>query len=66
MDRPHGDVTYDGLPLAYRRIADEVAPNAIVVVYPEGTPPTAAVHELIGFPQAAFADEGLSSPRFPA
>lgn len=66
MGRPHGDVTYDGLPLAYRRIADEVAPNAIVVAYPDGTPPTAAVRELIRFSQAAFTDEGLSSPGFPA
>ncbi|MFF5989395.1 LysR family transcriptional regulator [Prauserella flavalba] len=62
MGRPHGDFTYDGLPLAYRRIADDVEPNAIVIAYPEGTIPTATVRELIGFSQREFAREGMPMP----
>jgi DNA-binding transcriptional LysR family regulator len=59
MGRPYGDVTYDGLPLAYRPIADEVEPNAIVIAYPEGTTPTATVHELIRFAKEEFGGEGI-------
>lgn len=58
MGRPFGDFTYDGLPLAYRRIADNVEPNAIVIAYPDGTIPTAAVRELIRYSRQEFASEG--------
>ncbi|WP_219414424.1 LysR family transcriptional regulator [Pseudonocardia nigra] len=58
MGRPHGDRTYDGLPLAYKRIADEVPRNAVVVAYPTGTTPTAKVRTLIDFCRHEFAEEG--------
>ncbi|MBR8642126.1 LysR family transcriptional regulator [Streptomyces tuirus] len=58
MGRPQGDRTYDGLPLAYRRIADDVPPNSVVVAYPEGTIPTAKVSTLIAFCRHEFGKEG--------
>ncbi|MFD1213450.1 LysR family transcriptional regulator [Arthrobacter sp. GCM10027362] len=58
MGRPYGDYTYDGLPLAYRRIADDVPDNAVVVAYPEGTTPTAKVRTLVAFCRAEFGTEG--------
>ena len=58
MGRPYGDRTYDGLPLAYRRIADEVPPNSVVIVYPEGTVPTGKVRTLTAFCRREFAQEG--------
>ncbi|MFB6674569.1 LysR family transcriptional regulator [Streptomyces sp. NPDC056390] len=61
MGRPYGDRTYDGLPLAYRPIADEVPPNSIVVGYPEGTLPTAKMRTLIAYCRHEFAQEGQLS-----
>jgi DNA-binding transcriptional LysR family regulator len=58
MGRPFGDRTYDGLPLAYRRIADDVPPNSVVLAYPEGTVPTAKVRTLVAFCKREFAGEG--------
>src|SRR5690606_861008 len=58
MGRPYGDYTYDGLPLAYRQIADDIPPNAVVVAYPEGTRKTASMHELISFCRKEFGHEG--------
>jgi len=58
MGRPYGDYTYDGLPLAYRRIADDVPDNAVVVAYPEGTTPTAKVRTLVSFCRTEFGAEG--------
>ncbi|MEW2397973.1 LysR substrate-binding domain-containing protein [Streptomyces sp. NPDC046862] len=58
MGRPQGDRTYDGLPLAYRRIADDVPPNSVVIAYPDGTIPTAKVSTLIAFCRHEFGKEG--------
>ncbi|MFT4468632.1 LysR family transcriptional regulator [Arthrobacter sulfonylureivorans] len=58
MGRPYGDYTYDGLPLVYRRIADDIPENAVVVAYPEGTTPTAKVRTLIAFCRSEFGAEG--------
>lgn len=58
MGRPYGDYTYDGLPLVYRRIADDVPQNAVVVAYPEGTTPTAKVRTLVSFCTTEFSAEG--------
>lgn len=58
MGRPYGDYTYDGLPLAYRRIADEIPENAIVLAYPEGSTLTAKIRTLISFCRTEFAAEG--------
>lgn len=57
MGRPSGDRTYEGLPLAYRRIADDIPPNSVVITYPEGTIPTAKVRTLIAFCRQEFAKE---------
>lgn len=64
MGRPFGDRTYDGLPITYTRIADEVPPNAIVVAYPEGTRPTAKIRALTEFCRTEFGHEG--DPSFPS
>jgi DNA-binding transcriptional LysR family regulator len=58
MGRPSGDRTCEDLPLAYRRIADDVPPNSVVITYPEGTIPTAKVRTLIAFCRHEFAKEG--------
>lgn len=58
MGRPYGDYTYDGLPLAYRRIADDIPRNAVVVSYPDGMRQTASMRELVDFCRNEFADEG--------
>jgi hypothetical protein len=44
---PSGDRTYEGLPLADRRIADDVPPYSAAITYPEGAIPTAKVRTLI-------------------
>ncbi|WP_314147477.1 LysR substrate-binding domain-containing protein [uncultured Leifsonia sp.] len=57
MGRPYGDHTYDGLPLVYRRISDDVAPNSVVLAVPERMQPSAMLTHLIAFCQGEFADE---------
>ena len=57
MGRPYGDRTYDGLPLVYRRISDDVAPNSVVLAVPERMQPSAMLTHLITFCQGEFADE---------
>jgi DNA-binding transcriptional LysR family regulator len=61
MGRPYGDFTYDGLPLTYRRIADAIPENAVVVAYPEGTTPTAKFRTLIAFCRSEFGHEGQTA-----
>ncbi|QTX03341.1 LysR family transcriptional regulator [Agromyces archimandritae] len=58
MGRPYGDRTYDGLPIVYRRIADEMPDNAVVVAVAQGTRPTAKVSALTEFCQREFRGEG--------
>lgn len=58
MGRPAGDRAYDGLSLVYKRIADDVPPNVVVVAYPTGTIPTAKLRALIDFCKHELADEG--------
>ncbi|MFF5990558.1 LysR substrate-binding domain-containing protein [Prauserella flavalba] len=58
MGRPFGDRTYDGLPLVYKRIADEVPDNAVVLAHPRGSVPTAKVRALADFCRREFAEEG--------
>lgn len=61
MGRPHGDRSYEGLPLAYRRIADDVPPNAVTVAYPRGATPTAKVRALVEFCREEFAEDRLAT-----
>lgn len=49
MGRPHGDHTYEGLPIVYRPIADALPENAVVVAVARGARTTAKVRELIAF-----------------
>jgi DNA-binding transcriptional LysR family regulator len=58
MGRPFGDFSYDGFPLAYRRIAGDVPNISVVVAYPQGAKPTAKARELINFCQEEFGGEG--------
>lgn len=60
MGRPHGDMTYEGLPLVYRDISDDLPANNVVVAYPQGAVPTAKTKTLIAFCQEAFGSEGYS------
>lgn len=57
MGRPLGDRTYEGLPLAYRRIQDPLPENAVVAIHPRGTPPSLKVKALITYCQEEFTPE---------
>lgn len=54
MGRPYGDRTYDGLAVAYRRIADDLPHNAVAVAYPAGDTPNAKLRETIAFLRSTF------------
>ena len=58
MGRPHGDRTYDGLPLIYRRIADELPENAVVLARVRGGQTTAALKALTDFCVREFGEAG--------
>ncbi len=60
MTRPPDDRTYEGLPLAYRRIADDLPDNALVLGCPRGVPPSGKITALIDYCRSEFGDE--SSP----
>ncbi|WP_167132041.1 LysR family transcriptional regulator [Paramicrobacterium chengjingii] len=49
MGRPYGDRTYEGLPITYRPIADEIAPNAVVFGVARGAHQSANVRELLSY-----------------
>lgn len=49
MGRPHGDHSYEGKPIVYRPIAEELPPNALVMATARGTQPTAKVESLLRF-----------------
>lgn len=49
MGRPYGDLTYEGQPLAYCRIEDELPENSIDLVYAPGATVSAKVRALIEF-----------------
>lgn len=66
MGRPHSDFTYDGLPITYRRIADYVPPNAVVIAYPEGLNLTEKINTLIEFCQTEFKADSTLSRAAPA
>lgn len=54
MGRPLGDRTYEGLPLAYRRIKDDLPDNAVVAAHPRGTTPSQKVRALLKYCQDEF------------
>ncbi|MFL4473074.1 LysR family transcriptional regulator [Paeniglutamicibacter sp. MACA_103] len=54
MGRPVGDRSYDGMPLAYRRIADEIPHNGLTLVYPKHSQPSAKLRFLLDFCRAEF------------
>ncbi|MFD2473768.1 LysR substrate-binding domain-containing protein [Amycolatopsis silviterrae] len=58
MGRPHGDRTYDGLPLIYRRIADDLPENAVVLARVRGGQTTAALKALTDFCVREFGEAG--------
>lgn len=58
MGRPLGDRTYEGLPLAYRRIKDDLPDIAVVAATPRGTAPSGKVRALIEYCVDEFAHDG--------
>lgn len=54
MGRPYGDRSVDGLPLVYRRIADELPRNAVVLASPAGTRAGAKLDALRAFCEQQF------------
>jgi len=59
MGRPHSDVTYDGLPITYRRIADELPHNAVVIAYPDGLELSEKITALIEFCRREFESDNM-------
>ena len=66
MGRPHSDVTYDGLPITYRRIADDLPQNAVVIAYARGLEPTQKITTLIEYCRREFAADDMLNDRKPA
>ncbi|GAA4430937.1 als operon DNA-binding transcriptional repressor AlsR [Georgenia halophila] len=56
MGRPYGDTTYEGMPIVYRPIADEIPPNSLVLATAGGSRPTAKLKELRAFCENTFGD----------
>ncbi len=46
MGRPYGDTTYEGLPIVYRRIADDLPANSVVLATGKGARRTARLDAL--------------------
>ncbi|MEW9870858.1 LysR family transcriptional regulator [Arthrobacter sp. HS15c] len=57
MGRPAGDTTYDGLPVLYKRIADDMPANSVVLARPGGSVPNAKVQALSTFCRIKFGSE---------
>jgi len=57
MGRPYGDLTYEGMPVVYRPILDDLPANALVLAVPKGGRPTAKLRELTEFCAEAFGDD---------
>jgi len=57
MGRPYGDLTYEGMPVVYRPIADDLPANSLVLAVPKGGRPTAKLRELASFCDEAFGDD---------
>lgn len=56
MGRPHGDLTYDGRPIVYRPIADEIPSNHVVLATALGARRVARVEALRAYCQDAISD----------
>ncbi|GAB3142653.1 LysR family transcriptional regulator [Microbispora hainanensis] len=65
MGRPHGDLTYDGKPIVYRPIADEIPPNHIVLATAPGARRTARVEALRAYCREAVAGHFASRDGMP-
>lgn len=57
--RPAGDISYEGLPLRYLPISNEIHHTNVVVALPDGVSETALVTELIAASQRLFAGVSL-------
>lgn len=61
--RPYGDHTYDGLPIVYRRIRNEIPGSTVCVAYPAGSKPTEKLRALTMFSVSEFGGDELSALR---
>lgn len=62
MGRPYGDHTYDGRPIVYRPIEDEIAPNYVVLATAPGARSVARVTALRDYCRDAFSVDAAPSP----
>lgn len=65
MGRPHGDLAYDGKPIVYRAIADEIPPNFIVLATAPGVRRVARVEALRAYCQDAMSESVASAAEAP-
>lgn len=54
MGRPHGETTYDGHAIVYKKIADQIESNAVVLAYPDGLKLNTKIQTLIDFCKQEF------------
>ena len=59
MGRPYGDRSIEGLPLVYRRIADPIPANSVVLAVPKGMRPHARLTARLRFCERHFAGEDV-------
>lgn len=62
MGRPYGDLTYEGKPLAYRRIEDPLPENSVELVYTSGAMVNAKVRALADFSRSELHGGPHGSP----
>ncbi|CEA09466.1 Hydrogen peroxide-inducible genes activator [Arthrobacter saudimassiliensis] len=62
MGRPHGDQTYDGRPLVYRPIADDLPPNFIGLATAPGARRMARLDALADYCRHALSTGSLTAP----
>lgn len=57
MGRPYGDHTYEGLPIVYRKIANPIPQNTVVIATPSGTIFTSKLDALVEYCHSEFANQ---------
>ncbi|MEU3273291.1 LysR family transcriptional regulator [Saccharomonospora sp. NPDC006951] len=65
MGRPHGDLTYDGKPIVYRPIADEIPPNHVVLATACGARRAARVEALRAYCHEAISENAAARGKVP-
>lgn len=60
MGRPFGDHTYEGLPVVYKHIEDDLPDNSVVAAWPRGSTPSQKIRTLIAYSKGEFSSDRAS------